>query len=290
MKKLIIKLVLFLILALNLFLISSCSHSKSFKNQEQAVKTQLPEKIEYFAVPKPAGIVLMVHGLNTKPEKMGELLKLFNQKNYGVYLVRLSGHRGDIKEFQTVSRELWVAKSKSRKLDKPLIYVGFSMGGMLTLDLMSSLSIPNPAYDKVIQFAPSITLNWYTHLIRSFFFMYDSFLIPNIRNPYTANKHVPIGAYRALFYSLDSIYKNKFRYTNIPTLIFINHKDELVNLRRIRYVIEDYKLTNWQLIPVSTEKASLREQYNHIIIEEAALGPKEWARIKGKISKFLKAK
>lgn len=281
-----------LALAFALFL-SSCS---TFNEKRDG--RYLPEKITHLSKSsKPNGVAIVLHGLNVNPNNMSALVQLFQEKNYEVLWVRLSGHRGSMKEFQHVSHNAWINEVKTayeqgrdlaNKHKVPFIFVGYSLGGLLNLDFMSNHLKRPQAYDRMIMFAPALTLNWYAHGIRTLFLLHDTVLIPSLGpKDFNAHRKIPIAAYRALFQSFNAVYDNDFKYCNLKTLVFINDKDELVSARRLRYTLLDQDLYNWKLVQVDTSKSSLRERYNHIIINEPSVGAQEWAKIKEEIDNFL---
>lgn len=240
----------------------------------------------------------MLHGLNVNPDRMESLTRLCESMGQDVFVLRLTGHRGDTKAFKSVTRNIWHsdireaydrAKSRADALGVPFYFVGYSLGGLLTLDFLANSKRIDNGFDRMVLFAPALSLNWYAHAIKSAFVLSDGVFIPTFApQDYSANKKIPVAAFRSLFDSFDHLHRADFKQLNIPTLLFVSHKDELVSARGIRRLVEDKKLTKWEIIPVDTTQSTRREKYNHIIIEEAAVGKNEWAKIKGGVQRFLK--
>ncbi|RYZ77701.1 MAG: hypothetical protein EOP05_00860, partial [Proteobacteria bacterium] len=93
------------------------------------------------------GVTLVVHGLNLKPSKMQELSNQLTSMKQDVVLVTLAGNGEDEKEFGEVTRERWLhdvfeayeaATRKAKAQGVPVQFLGFSVGGLLGVDLVAS--------------------------------------------------------------------------------------------------------------------------------------------------------
>lgn len=274
--------------------ITSCSTSHYFKK----IHTKLDEKIMLREGRLPIrGVSMVVHGLNTNPHQMENLTAVLQDLHQDVYFIRLSGHRNSMEEFQKVSRDIWlnqleeayqIAKRRASNNQVPLNYLGFSLGGLLNLDMMSAKRLPYPAFNKMILFAPAITVTWYTNLLKTLFVFHDTSLFPA---PGTddgmAYLHAPVGGYRGMFDSINALKDAQYKFINVPTLVFMHHKDEAVNFRGIQGVIEDYHLTKWKLVPIDNGKEGHRGNNHHVIVQEKQLGAQGWKNVKKRIKAFL---
>jgi esterase/lipase len=95
----------FIILVIIFISCKSVDNINTYTNNEYYFETtMLPVK----------GIIIVVHGLNTKPSKMGDdntngtLVKLFLDEGYHVYRIILPGHEGAIEEMQNVNAQGWL--------------------------------------------------------------------------------------------------------------------------------------------------------------------------------------
>lgn len=260
---------------------------------------RVTQKISHHHTENPSAVTLILHGLNVNPDRMESLIRLAEKMDQDVFVLRLTGHRGDPEAFKQVTRLVWLqdieeayhrAKKHASKLNVPFYFIGYSLGGLLMQDFLSNIEKNGAGFDKQVLFAPALSLNWYAHAIKSAFIFHDGIYIPSLApRDYSANKKIPVAAYKSLFASFNALHERGFDKLNVPTLIFVNRKDELVSARGMQKLVEDQKLTEWQIIPVDTQHSTRRERYNHIIIEEAAVGKKEWKKITTHIQNFLQA-
>ena len=108
------------------------------------------------------GVALVIHGLNLKPDKMDSIITLLTQFDIDVLKMSLSGHgknytpkihtgtgRARMETFKRVSFRLWreetykaydIAEKMSREKSVPLFLVGYSLGGLMGVDLFATWS------------------------------------------------------------------------------------------------------------------------------------------------------
>ena len=128
---------------------------------------------------KTKGVALVIHGLNLRPDKMQTIISVLAESGMDVLRLSLRGHgenythRADMDEeqarleaFKAVSFPLWLneaylaytqVREKAAQKKVPLFFVGFSLGGLIGLDLFASQ--PEVYYDRMILFAPAIKLH-----------------------------------------------------------------------------------------------------------------------------------
>ena len=75
-------------------------------------------------------------------------------------------------------------------------------------------------------------------------------------------------------------------FDHIPTIVFINARDELVSKPGIQQMIQQAHLKNWHLIEVQKKPSKIP---NHIIIDEQAVGKEAWQRIVATMTHHLLA-
>ena len=189
--------------------------------------------------------------------------------------------------FKSVSYPLWkteaytayqMAKKKSDLYGKPLFFIGFSMGGLLGVDLMTSN--PNVNFDKMVLFAPAIAMLQRNYLIQ-IFSPFPGLVIPSASDkPYLANDGTPMAAYNALFdmhaHFEDHLDPQKI---NMPTVVFIDAEDELVSYDSLGQMVQKHELNQWTVYPVKKDKTVTEVDMHHLIIDAASVGKYMWQEI-----------
>ncbi|MCL2185297.1 MAG: alpha/beta hydrolase [Treponema sp.] len=286
-----------------LLILSSC---KSTNNIQIKYFT---DYVKYFEteVSPVKGIVITAHGLNTNPSKMGDdntdgtLVKLFLKEGYNVYRIVLPGHGGTIEEMQNINANDWLnsaylqyqeAAEIARKNNLPIYLAAFSLGALVYTNLIHNNDV---IFSKIILFAPAIAIKGIarTGIFTADIFLSDKSIIKSIAPiEYQAQKGVSISAYKALFELENNLYKSEFANCNIPALIFINPKDELINISKLRKIISNFNLSNWNIETVTNTKtefasAEITPTYHHLIIDDKCVSPAAWNIIREKIINFL---
>lgn len=236
------------------------------------------------------GIGISFHGLNAKPSMMDPLTNFLNRNGVHVLRGALRGHRGSLEEMEQVKREDWLedvlgvyclARKRADELGLPLIYMGHSLGGLIIYDLAGEKKLK---LDKAIFFAPAFKIHWHLNFFSFIFNLKDSWSLPSRNLPqYRSQDVCTFAAYNALMQSLDSFKPNQ----NIPTLIFMDPGDELVDFEAINEMITLNKLKKWELVSVDTSKTTHKKVYRHLAFNEDCFGTKEWNRIQKIMEDFL---
>jgi pimeloyl-ACP methyl ester carboxylesterase len=251
-----------------------------------------------------SGVILMVHGLNTKPEKMQSLAQAFEENNYKVFLTVLSGHSNeDLAIVGQITRTKWLSDldgkyqearhfADSRKV--PLIFVGYSLGGLLGVDLLTdpNYQIGDQAihWDKMVLLAPAIATQGMVNsfgLLRGL--MPGGFVVPSM-SPYDYRANpagTSVAEYNALFQSQHEVQtRDPGQLNEIPTLIFIDPQDELVSESGLQNFMTIKGLENWKLIEVQKDPET-RKMYHHLLIDPETLGAKSFSNMKKYILEFV---
>ncbi|MBU0768990.1 MAG: hypothetical protein KJ687_07860 [Proteobacteria bacterium] len=85
-----------------------------------------------------------------------------------------------------------------------------------------------------------------------------------------------MAAYIALFEAIEHFNKNMLQKLNVPTLIFIDTRDEFVSYRRLKRIIKNGELHQWRLHPVKKSTTGAKEKMHHLIIDESSIGKDAW--------------
>jgi esterase/lipase len=285
-----------------LMLIAGLSLASSFVLAESSTNNQSRYHWQLSKIGPIKGVVLVLHGLNLKPEKMIPLSESLNDNSYHILNGKLTGHNGTEAEFRRVTRDVWLKDMKliyfeaynfAKKENLPLYFVGYSLGALLGLDFANQ-NFPeiknNPAlFQKSVLLAPAISLNLKTKLIKLITYLPFDIILPSVaRDDYRANiGGTPIAGYTALFES--EAHLNKIGITaKEPTLIIMDPEDELVNYDGILHIIEKNHLKNWSILNVNNQNSKMTEgKYHHLVIDSLSVGTQEWNRIVNAIQKHF---
>ena len=242
------------------------------------------------------GVALVIHGLNLRPSKMESIIKILTASGIDALNLSLRGHgenydrhaqsdpeRARLATFKSVSYELWkkeiytayvAARSRSIKKDVPLFFVGFSLGGLLGADLLASK--PDIQYDRMVLFAPSIKMHVRNNIIRVLS-PFPWLTIPSYTlASYQSNDGTPMAGYNALFDSLKNFAGHAGPRVNVPTLVFIDQRDEIVSYRRLKQMVQDENLDQWQIYIVHKESSGELAKIHHLIIDAPSTGENVW--------------
>jgi esterase/lipase len=243
------------------------------------------------------GVALVIHGLNLRPDKMQTIISVLTESGIDVLRLSLRGHgenythhagidedQARLEAFKAVSFPLWMneaylaytqVQKRAAQKKVPLFFVGFSLGGLIGLDLFASQ--PEVHYECMVLFAPAIKLHSLHYLAR-ILSPFSRLVIPSLApDSYLTNKKgTPMAAYNALFEGLQQFEKHVNDRINIPTLIFIDDEDEFIPVRAFKELIDEKKLDQWKLYIVKKEAAAKQDTFHHHIIDEFSTGKALW--------------
>jgi esterase/lipase len=241
-------------------------------------------------------VTIAVPGLNMKPRAFLEIVNFLTQNGSDVILVHLTGHRNDSQNLREITRQAWSsdlleayqqAGTLMKNNPTPLYFIGFSVGALVNLDVLSHY--PGIVhYDKMVLLAPANALRWRSHLIKFFFLLGRKFGIPS-RQPkeYRSRDKTPVQAYKVLFEMKKSIEKHNYLNLNIPTMVVIDEKDELISLGNLKKIINKYQLTHWHVYTLDSQYVGKDTGYHHLIIDENTMGTGNWHRFQSRIKAFF---
>ena len=242
------------------------------------------------------GIALVIHGLNLRPDKMESIIARLTDSNIEALNLSLQGH-GDnyirsvesdnsdarLQSFKEVSYQLWMeetsyayraAKNRSDQKNVPLFLIGFSLGGLMGADLL--VTVPEVQFDKMVLFAPALKMHLRNYIIRVLS-PFPRLTIPSLTlGSYQANASTPMAGYNALFASVKHVEENVSPKLNIPTLVFIDKKDELVSYSGLKKMVANEKLDQWRFYMVQKENTKGSTKINHLIIDAPSTGKRVW--------------
>jgi pimeloyl-ACP methyl ester carboxylesterase len=257
------------------------------------------------------GVALVIHGLNLRPDKMQAIITKLTESGIDVLRLSLRGHgenyahyagfdeaQARLAAFKAVSFPLWIneaywaytlAQKRASQKKVPLFLVGFSLGGLIGLDLFASQEAVQ--YDRMVLFAPAIKLHG-IHYLSRILSPFSRLVIPSLApDSYLSNKKgTPIAAYNALFEGLRHFEKYTSPKINIPTLIFIDEEDEFIPVRAFKELIKEQNLDQWTLYIVEKEAGADQDTFHHHIIDESSTGKTVWQEMMSATVSCLLAK
>jgi alpha-beta hydrolase superfamily lysophospholipase len=261
------------------------------------------------------GVVIAVHGLNVKPEKMGDVesegsvIRALLDGGYNVVRAALTGHSGPQETMKSVTEEAWLADAYSCYLaaraeaDRlatlsfapgvPLYLAGFSLGALLFEVLMNEEREPPVRFDRAVLFSPAIAIKAAARVVLLLETARegDRGIVKSVSPvDYRAGDGASIAAYKALFALEKRLNSQSFAKNNVPTLVFVSPRDELIAQGRLKRLLKKFALTNWTLKTVSNKGARIRPVYNHLIIDEDCLGKENWEALRRAMLDFLEAR
>jgi alpha-beta hydrolase superfamily lysophospholipase len=243
------------------------------------------------------GIALVIHGLNLRPDRMQPIVSELTGSGIDVLALSLRGHgenyarikdsaknQARLETFKNVSSQLWLneaylaylqLKARGAQKDVPLFLAAFSLGGLIGLDLLASNA--DVKFDKLILFAPAIRLRPTIYLERVLS-PFPHLVIPSMAPAtYLANQQgTPIAAYNALFDTLNRFNQNADQKLNVPSLVFIDKRDEFIPLGKLKELVAEKKWTRWQFYIVEKDKTAEDERFYHHIIDASSTGKAVW--------------
>lgn len=245
---------------------------------------------------KKTAITLVVHGLNVQPLAMLPLVQWLNSQGSDVYLLALAGHYEGATSINDVTASKWqqemqvgynAAKSASQTLLLPLYFLGFSLGALLGQSMIALDQKP-PAFDKQVLLAPATALRKRSRLIKLLFFLGDRFQLPSYTpKGYRFNKKLPLRIYHILLFEERKVMQAQFNGLNMPTLIVMDPKDELISYERLVTHIKKYRLTHYQCIALNSDLKNRETNYHHLILNERTMGAANWELVTSSMKAFL---
>ncbi len=241
--------------------------------------------------------IVSVHGLNSNPDKMLDLVKNLHLTHLPQTNINLSGHNMEhtfkvrSENMKTVNSCLWEnAFSNTLDLlaDKKILVIAFSLGGLLACLYLLKRKNHHSPIKKMVLFAPALRVKRWTTNVK-FLKKYPRLPIPSFTPKANRSLHaIPIAAYNALFELIEKFDSQlEPEKLNIPTLLIIDENDELVDYNKTVAFVQEYKLDNWNLIKF--KNSFLNNLFKkHLIYEYNFRTEEEWRLIKAETQLLLK--
>jgi alpha-beta hydrolase superfamily lysophospholipase len=236
----------------------------------------------------------LLHGLNTKPEKMSALQEYLRKYTQSSSVGILAGHHPDRMPNEVISASQWKSEFSSQwnnaisdctKPNDKRIFVGYSLGALVALSLLDgSFGIQSPTHMVLI--APALKLRKKVAIVKAISWLPFGALPSLNHRDYRARNWTSLSAYDALFDLNNAWKKDAWKISGtIPTLVFLAKYDELVDSQNLAEKVKDFPL--WKTIWISNEASTLKPAYHHLMIDEASAGIDSWTRMKSHIDQLL---
>ena len=248
-----------------------------------------------------AGAVLVAHGLNLRPERMGPLAAVVEGWGLRTKHVVLHGHgpNDTTRTFAAATGDIWqsdMIAALGRGTGPAPAIVAYSLGALCYLAALAHLKEESPADYREpaahILLAPALIPRAWSQLFRLGWF-WPGLVIPSL-NPisYRRHKGTPIGAYRALAALMVRFRRavaGGFRLEN-PVLMAIHPGDELVSPRKTEHLLRSAcaREEGFRLLMLNNRDATIRPKFAHLILDADCLGPREFQRLSKAIGAVLK--
>lgn len=246
-----------------------------------------------FPEQKVKAVAVIAHGLNFKPEKMDDWTQVL--ADHGAIAMRfsLAGHNGDILHMKEVDGQIWrtqfdqglnQARAVAHQHQVPLVFIGYSLGGLLGVDWVLRQKMGERVFDKMFLLAPAIATPWYSQIAKKIL----ATLTPDLILPTPSPKQIraqegsSVSAYQALFSIKESVEKSDYKNVNIPTMVILDKHDELIPFDEIKNIIKTHHLSLWNLQEVDNDFAKMNFGYRHLIADKESMGPELWPVISNK--------
>lgn len=257
--------------------------------------------------PPGAAVVLLVHGLNVKPQMMGPIIDALTRRGLEVLNVALHGHGGNyppaagaaaavarLSALRRVSAGLWrdelhaayrVAALRAAQLGGvPVCFAGYSLGGLIGCDLFAGT--PDVHFARMVLLAPSLQIHPASYIFRLLAHSPTTVIPSAAPQAYRANPGTSVAAYQALYAAVAHFEEHAGSKINVPTLLLMDRQDEVVSFQRIERLVAHAGLTNWQIKTV-TKGPGATLRYHHLLIDAASVGRERWETIAAMLADHL---
>jgi len=220
-------------------------------------------------------VVVLAHGLNLLPSKMDEIAKFLALKKCDV--LRISISENPDKWLMDFGDSYDAALEHSEILQRPLYFVGYSLGGLLGVHYI--IKHPYQQFTKTVLIAPPTHTKAYILLPALLALIFPNGSLPslNLEN-YRARGRTKFKEYKKLLHIQKEIRSDlKKNELNISTLVVINRHDELVASKRVALFAAFNPL--WKTLTLTNQESDLPRKYHHLMIDSASLGDQEWNKL-----------
>lgn len=220
-------------------------------------------------------VILIAPGLNLRPSKMDQLAQFLASKKCDVFRISLGQNPQNwTLKFSDAYDE---AKEHAEIMQRPLYFLGFSLGALLGVHYITRHS--HQQFSKCTLIAPATHTRAYTLIPAFLASLCPKGSLPslNLEN-YRERPRTSLAEYKMM-----RILQNEIRNSleindiNIPTLLVTNPEDELVqSLKLTKFAALNHE---WSCLELNNKGSQLSKKYHHLMIDQASMGAKEWEKL-----------
>lgn len=236
------------------------------------------EKTTWFYTPykeDTIAVVILAHGLNLLPSKMDQLARFFTSKKCDVLRISLGPNSN--RWVEKFNDDYDKALEHAQTLERPLYFVGFSLGALLGVHFQ--ICRPHHQFAKMALIAPATHTHFYTKLPAFLGHFFPKFILPS-KNliEYRSRSGVSLSEYKKM-HSLQQEIISKFTNDSLstPTLLVTSQRDELVSSSKLTKFAESNPA--WKSLEISNNSSQLPKKYHHLMIDLETVGNKEWEKL-----------
>lgn len=226
--------------------------------------------------------ILFIHGLNNNPECFDLLVKHFVDKGFETEMIILPGHGEEREEARDLKTALRAFDQSMKKMkDTPYYAIAFSHGA-LYLQLWLEKNLPYKP-EKQVLLAPALYIRRQSTIFTISKLLPPFVLLKSLApKPFRRYSSLRVWEYKILFDGITMFQKLKHAW-KVPTKIFIDPKDELVDAQKLHAklgdVVELYDRNYLQKGP----------SCHHILFHPEYFHEVDWKNFTRKIESFFKA-
>lgn len=241
-------------------------------------------------------VAVVCHGLNNRPDAMDGVCAWLTP-NTTVVRVALAGHTAKPKADEQNWLNLWTQQLQeataqaveiAKAANLPLYFIGFSLAGVVWLNMLADMKSAANPYTKAVLLAPALCFNLKMRLISVLHFSglrhLPSFNRPHLR----AHSWLPLSMYRGLFQGIHALSKTCSPHWQLPVLVLMDPKDELIRFSAVQKWLLARNLP-WSFIP---QPLSLPPWVygHHLLIDQETVGALRWQEMQTLLVNFLQKK
>lgn len=236
-------------------------------------------------------VVVVAHGLNQRASALRELHEALRARGAAVVVLQLRGHRLDSEEEPSVL-EAWralrwgewtedwrraaeTAAAIAAEHQVPLTFLGYSLGALVHVHALTAGERTAVPFARQVLLAPALSLHPWVRAARVVRVLSPRFLLPAFTPPaIRSHAATSVAAYDALFrYEAAVSIIQHPECLRIPTLVFIDDRDELVSAPRLRRWVAQHGLAPaWRIHTLTKDRTTAGSILRHYITDQVGLG------------------
>lgn len=227
--------------------------------------------------------IILIHGLNNRPEAFWPMRDSLNALGYETHLVRLPGHGDDRNETKTWEKASEVFDQSLKELtNSPYAVIAFSQGALYLQLWLKTTQAPKPVCQILL--SPALFVRNFDKLKILVRMLPAKLIIPSpMPKAFKRFPYLFISEYRHLFEGVKKFSETPFEFV-IPTMVIVDPHDELVDAKKLKKEFGDHV--------TYLERPYLKFKQPgkyHIIFHPDYFETEGWERFIQKVSVFIRS-